>query len=425
MNDFNQGRQPTMKDSTYDGKRRLRFQAIRLLIFLSLVLPATPAMGQHPTEPIELRTPEGRTVILKLDGTWEYKKEPEPTSKAVAPTTNSTPAALSPNFSGDDVTTLLHQLVDLRKRLVKSEFETSASYEARVAEEKKKPILGSRTVQDNFYLVASGVKAEYNADTQMMIFSLPIETNIMVELTRGRNTIDKNTSTDLSRVTLYRVALGSYDDAHVFFDSTNGLPLSGSSYEQRFSAKLTLGVEDAKRLKEGTKAVLIVQFEEPYANEGHYGNDQFQTRLIDVQFFDQQTGRVLAKLGSAALPTSASTSPPKKNTHLEKAQALYNARRDDEALIELRQVLVDEPTNAEAYLLAGRINLQRDDQEAAISALKTSLFWDSKVIDTHILLARIFFARGDRPQANQYVAAALALDPTNPEALALRRQIPR
>jgi hypothetical protein len=104
---------------------------------------------------VEVRGPDERTVILKPDGTWEYKKEAPVPAPTATPTSGTTPETLSPNFSGDEVTTLLHQLVDLRKRLVKSEFETSAAYEARVAEEKKKPLIGSRTAEDSFYLVSS------------------------------------------------------------------------------------------------------------------------------------------------------------------------------------------------------------------------------------------------------------------------------
>ena len=73
---------------------------------------------------------------------------------------------------------------------------------------------------------------------------------------------------------------------------------------------------------------------------------------------------------------------------LKKAQDLYQAGRDDEALPELHRVVMIEPTNAEAYLLSGRINLRRSDQEAAIAALKTAIFWDPKLIDAHILLGR-------------------------------------
>ena len=59
---------------------------------------------------------------------------------------------------------------------------------------------------------------------------------------------------------------------------------------------------------------------------------------------------------------------------LAKARELYQAGRDDEALPELHRVVMIEPTNAEAYLLSGRINLRRGDQEAAIAALKTAIF---------------------------------------------------
>ena len=50
------------------------------------------------------------------------------------------PEFVSPNFSGDDPVILLRQLLDLRKRLIKDEFETTPAYQARIIEEKKKPL---------------------------------------------------------------------------------------------------------------------------------------------------------------------------------------------------------------------------------------------------------------------------------------------
>ncbi|HYK21980.1 MAG TPA: tetratricopeptide repeat protein, partial [Pyrinomonadaceae bacterium] len=108
---------------------------------------------------------------------------------------------------------------------------------------------------------------------------------------------------------------------------------------------------------------------------------------------------------------------------LGKARDLYQAGRDDEALPELHRVVMIEPTNAEAYLLSGRINLRRGDQEAAIAALKTAIFWDSKLIDAHILLGRIFLERGDRGEARKYALSAIAIDANNQEAIALQRQV--
>ncbi len=108
---------------------------------------------------------------------------------------------------------------------------------------------------------------------------------------------------------------------------------------------------------------------------------------------------------------------------LVKARELYQAGRDDEALPELHRVVMIEPTNAEAYLLSGRINLRRSDQEAAIAALKTAIFWDPKLIDAHILLGRIFLERGDRGEATKYALSAMTIDPNNQEAIALQRQV--
>jgi tetratricopeptide (TPR) repeat protein len=110
---------------------------------------------------------------------------------------------------------------------------------------------------------------------------------------------------------------------------------------------------------------------------------------------------------------------------LNKIRDLYQQGRDDEALTEIRKVLIIEPTNAEAFLLSGRINQRRGDQEAAIAALKTAIFWDPppKMIDAHILLGRIFLERGDLGEARKYAASAINIDSSNQEAMALQRQV--
>jgi tetratricopeptide (TPR) repeat protein len=110
---------------------------------------------------------------------------------------------------------------------------------------------------------------------------------------------------------------------------------------------------------------------------------------------------------------------------LNKIRDLYQQGRDDEALGEIRKVLIVEPTNADAFLLSGRINQRRGDQEAAIAALKTAIFWDPppKMIDAHILLGRIFLERGDIGEARKYSVSAINIDSSNQEAMALQRQV--
>src|SRR6266516_4362142 len=108
-------------------------------------------------------------------------------------------------------------------------------------------------------------------------------------------------------------------------------------------------------------------------------------RTIRPDVFDIQRQSALA----ANVDSNASAT----QDLLVKARDLYQAGRDEEALPELHRVVMIEPTNAEAYLLSGRINLRRGDQEAAIAALKTAIFWDPKLIDAHILLGKIFLER--------------------------------
>jgi TonB family protein len=197
------------------------------------------------------------------------------------------------NFSGDDPATLLRQLADLKKRLIKNESETTPAYEARIVEEKKKPLIGSRTIDDTFYLIADTVKAEYDLDTEMMRFTLPVQTN--------------------DRGVKYKISLGGDNDPHMLFNSAVGL--SGSVNDQKFTATAKLTVEEAaRRLKTGTKALLIVRFEEPYVEDGH-----FVTRIVGLQFLDQQTGRVLGQLGAtettSQIKQTAAQSAPDYSTY--------------------------------------------------------------------------------------------------------------
>ena len=108
-----------------------------------------------------------------------------------------------------------------------------------------------------------------------------------------------------------------------------------------------------------------------------------------------------------------------------KVRDLFQQGRDDEALAEVRKLLNVEPTNAEAFLIIGRINQRRGDQAAAIASLKTAIFWEAThpLIDAHILLGRIFLERGDLNEARKYATSAIAIDPNNQEAMALQRQV--
>lgn len=258
-----------------------------------------------------------------------------------------------------------------------------------------------------------------------MTFFLAVEKNELANsMKRLYNTRERLNLVDLSRISFYGVSVGTSQDAEVFFDDLNGLELSAKGYRDGFVAETSLSVEDARRIKNTTGAVLLAQFEEPFA-ESYLGKGQFKIHLKDVQFFDRQTGKVLARLNRVSPIDAALTPQTEQDGPLGKAHQLHKLGRDNEALSELYSVVRKEPTNPEAYLLLGRINLKRGDHEASISALKTAIFWDPKLIDAHLLLAKIFLARGNRAEASKYLNSALSIDPDNEEARSLQHRIPK
>lgn len=292
----------------------------RLLLLALLIFLATSNYAQI-LSPIEVTTKDGKTVILKPNGTWEFKKvvpQPLPIPVTSSVKQNIGVSWLPPNFSGHNVETLFNQLFDLKERLVKSEFETTTQYEKRVAEEMQKPILDNLTIKDNFTLVFPS-EVSYNADLQKMRFYLSVRTI---------SHFDKNHRKTASNLADVNPNYFPYLKPKIFFDGFNGVKLweESKSLETEgtisrqiddllkiskrefntdyFTAEISLSIEEAKRIKNTIRVAIIVQFEEPYALTYHnyekkYEDEwqqQLQVRLIDVYFFDQQTGKILAKM---------------------------------------------------------------------------------------------------------------------------------
>ena len=123
---------------------------------------------------------------------------------------------------------------------------------------------------------------------------------------------------------------------------------------------------------------------------------------------------------------AAVSTPVNETTALvKKAQAEFDAGRDDSAMTILRRLLVSEPMNAEIYLLLGKIHLRRGDLDQGTDSLKTAYFWNNRLIEAHILLGRIFIQKKDCLQAQNYSRSALEIAPESEDALALERQVER
>jgi tetratricopeptide (TPR) repeat protein len=232
---------------------------------------------------------------------------------------------------------------------------------------------------------------------------------------------------------LERAAQSSPDDSMVRFNYAYALFLSGKFAESADQLRpvITADPRDGQAYFLFAKSLEKTGKAEPAEAADNQARRYLQTyaKWQDEWQKTQSTSKVTLRmrdvLNLEELHKTPTIEPGTSGTQdlLAKARELYQAGRDDEALPELHRVVMIEPTNAEAYLMSGRINLRRGDQEAAIAALKTAIFWDPKLIDAHILLGKIFLERGDRGEASKYAASAMSIDPNNQEAIALQRQV--
>ena len=267
----------------------------RLLILTLFGLHPAEALSQRAAS-IEAQTGDGRVVILNADGTWQFKAGPSRSSSTTVSnwvTYRGVLDFLPSNFTGHDPDLVFARLLDWSRRLEKSEFETNAEHERRVADELQKPLLGNLLVTDPLVFVLARVEAEYDANTQTMQLFAPAIRHDQL----GR---DRASASDLARVNAYGLqALSRANDVNLYFDDLNDFTLRKKGYREGFLAEVRLGAEEAKRLKATIKASAVVELQAPYAKARL--TRQIQTGLLDVLFFDPRTGQILAKLSQQSL----------------------------------------------------------------------------------------------------------------------------
>lgn len=249
---------------------------------------------------------------------------PQASLTPTSQTSNPAAVSLPPNFSGHDPKVLYAKLRDLKGRLIKSEFETTSQYEIRRAEELRKPLVENLTLADSFAFMAASIEGQYDADDQTLHLFLPVKRNSYLESRRriaqlsGRPREESSTSrknaSDLSDVNLYNIEVASKREpkSRIFFDDLNDLSLSERNYQTGFLASVKLPVDEARRLKSSARAILLIQFEKPYAAGYESFDKQFQVNLIDVVFFDPDNGKILARLNRATPNRSDSVSSSPK-----------------------------------------------------------------------------------------------------------------
>jgi len=105
----------------------------------------------------------------------------------------------------------------------------------------------------------------------------------------------------------------------------------------------------------------------------------------------------------------------KKN--IEKAKALIEEGKENEAFDYLSELISVESENIEALLLIGQIYINKQDFENAISNYEKIIELDPKSFDAYNRLGRIFQLKEDYETAISYSLKALEIAPTRPGCL--------
>ena len=264
---------------------------------------------------------------------------------------------------------------------------------------------------------------------------------VSIEAARAEKKPEERTRLLLQAITLLsRAADSSPDDTTVLFNYAYALFLAEKYTEAAQKLEKVVGADQ----RDGQAYFLLAKSQERAGNaepataadnqariylQTSYGKWQTEWQKSQtIQNVNLRSRDVLNQVDLSDLGRRQAVDNAKADNAqeaLNKIRDLYQQGRDDEAMVEIRKLMVLEPTNAEAFLLSGRINQRRGDQEAAIAALKTAIFWDPppKMIEAHILLGRIFLERGDLGEARKYAASAMNIDANNQEAIALQRQV--
>lgn len=372
---------------------------------------------------------------------------------------------------GHDVRAIVRELEKRQKTSKKGEFETTDAYHKRLESERRTALPGNLLPSDLLAVVFRKIESKYDADQRVLNVTVPLEeANESGRYRREEKRQGLRWSYDVLESSSYvgTNAFGasktiekfrSTDYWVVFSDPARLNPqmvvpewareLSRDYAKISLAGSFAIEPADAIIAKQRIHLLVIGRLATIPLTEGLYYHDPkineprdtiiyFKNLVIDPEeawIFDSSTGHIYAKLkrmanASTASPSAPSPSPSPGPVILRTAsesvnriKKLYDEGQDDLAVKEIRQLLILEPTTAEAFLIHGKIKRRQGDQEGAIASFKTAIFWDDKLTEAYIELATLFFERGDLAEARKYVTKAIELDPGNERVLKLQRQL--
>ena len=416
---------------------------LTLLIFLSLFALETNTAFSQQKKPVISKKDLGSKLLVP---------SPEPTKKFIEDEFQNNVDKLPPNFNGHSLKSIYDILEKREKTKAKGEFETTEQYRQRVEQDNKKPLWGSLNISSTLGFVSkvneigSPINNLYDADNQIMTYTLTPERSQNLETKYNSNYLEKNncfqieSKTVLSKDYVGTNSYGSKIDVRQTVSYISTLVIENWNLNEWEKLEAKIPIEKAIIAKNKSRVLFIGELVKPYFSTGYLSSkptiqnprdsawiyNYLHLNIREIWIFNEETGEVYAKIkqqNKLLEKTNSLASKSEIENLLNQARVFYNNGKEDEAMTNLRRILASEPMSAEAYLLLGKIHLRRSDLEQSITSFKTALFWDSKLIDAHIALGKIYLQRGNCQQAKNYTMSALSIDSANSDAISLQRQV--
>lgn len=279
----------------------------KFLLCVVIVFLPTIFFGQD----IEVTTKDGRTVILKENGTWKYKTEKEKSDETtnnsqkigtnltnkISSFDNKLPfndfeaKSIPFNFDGHDMTEICGVIKERFKS--KDEFETTAAYEKRIAEAgktniyEKLPIDSILAYEKNpeglFGRYYDGIiyRLNYDADKSQMSVTI----------------ISENILQDYKPIIEIERAYGCkiyFDNLEKYF--TDSRRAFSTRNERTFSINFNISAEEAKDLKENLQLLYLFNLKPPFSPY-----NTVNSNLSEIWLFSRITKKVVFKLKVSSL----------------------------------------------------------------------------------------------------------------------------
>lgn len=252
------------------------------------------------------------------------------TPNQIKPEPSTELASLPPGFTGHFPDEILLKLNAKKSKFKKSEFETTAQYNARIEKEKAVPLMGSLTMQSLFAFSFSKLSVQYDADQSMLTVGIEQQSvfdndydESNVEFTGLLwDSLEKRLGSYIgSNAFGVKKRIQAWRDTEIIVGITKKF-ISSIDSSNPIACSFSVDAQYAKTLKNTVRLLVIGKLTKPYMGQYEYEDTATITnpthvitksfmiyiQPVAIRVYDIQTGKVFCRL-AVTEPTTVASKP--------------------------------------------------------------------------------------------------------------------